>query len=208
MTKNLTRLAVVGFALLTLILLLAIQAGAYPEPGLVPRSWELDFTFKDPRRIAVKGVDGRTQWYWYVIYKVVNNTSEERLFVPEFTLATDHGNILVAGEKVKAGLFDVVKAKERNALLESPKTVVGKLLRGEDYAKESVAIWPAFEQDVDRFNLFVAGISGETTVIKHPRTGDEVVLRKTLMLDYTTPGTGVRPQDQPIVRKGKRWVMR
>ena len=93
MTKNLTRLAVVGFALLTLILLLAIQAGAYPEPGLVPRSWELDFTFKDPRRIAVKGVDGRTQWYWYVIYKVVNNTSEERLFVPEFTLATDHDSV-------------------------------------------------------------------------------------------------------------------
>jgi len=63
-------------------------AVAAPEPDLVPRSWEFKFEFKHPRPIAVKNLQGEYEWYWYMTYDVVNNTGQERLFIPELTIAT------------------------------------------------------------------------------------------------------------------------
>ena len=56
--------------------------------------------------------------------------------------------------------------------------------------------------------VFLAGFSGETAVVQDPDTGDEVLLRKTLMLQYATPGTDVHPQDQDILLDSEQWVMR
>jgi len=85
---------------------------------------------------------------------------------------------------------------------------VGKLLRGSDNAKESVATWPATEHDIDLISIFVAGLSGETTVVENPVTKDPVLMTRTLMLDIALPGDPPNPQSQAILPKGKRWVMR
>ena len=58
-----------------------------------------------------------------------------------------------------------------------------------------MAIWPAFDHDVDRVTVFVAGLSGETQSVKNPVTNEEVSVRKTLMIEYGFPGTGGREQD-------------
>ncbi len=202
-----TRLVVAVAVLLGLWMVRPAQA--YPEPAIVSPSWALDFTFDTPRPIAFTDVDGSTRWYWYMTYKVVNNTDEDRLLVPEITIATDTGQILPANHGVPATVFNQIKQQEGNPLLESPMEVVGEILQGEDYAKESVAIWPAFVDDVDQVTVFVAGLSGENTTIQDPATGEPVLLRRTTMLIFDTPGNHpVNPQKQPIELVEQTDVMR
>ena len=185
-----------------------LSALAFPEPDIVSKSWQLDVTYQHPRVIAIKGIDGRTHWYWYLTYKVVNHTGQERFFMPEVTIATDRGDIITAGVNVPASVFTAIREKLDNPLLENPIDVVDKILQGPDMARESVAIWPAFDHDVDRMDVFFTGLSGETKVVTHPLTGEPIPLRKTLMLQYDTPGTGTHPQDQALLLRDETWIMR
>ena len=50
---------------------------AAPEPSLVTKSWEFKFTYDTPRAIAVRNLQGEFEWYWFMTYKVVNDTGQE-----------------------------------------------------------------------------------------------------------------------------------
>jgi hypothetical protein len=272
------------------------ESWAAPEPSIVPRNWQLDFTFGKPKPIAVPDVGGEVRWYWYMTYKVTNNTGDDRLFIPDFTIATDEGEMHTAGKGIPARTFDLIKEREKNPLLLSPIDIVGKLLQGEDYARESVAIWPHFRKEPSSISIFAAGLSGETQrvifgrtlrieekqagrvvfdgqysseedirdvpanarqkmtridmsieglereananpnqegvtvtvkivttpeswtityedrdhriTITQKRPGEEFVLRKTLMIQYDTPGQNVHPQQQPFIPTEEQWILR
>jgi len=195
---------------LALLGAVAYQTIAYPTPAIVSEAWELDFEYQAPRLIAVPDIHGETRWYWFMTYMVENQTGAPRLFVPEVTIATDAGHILTAGKDVPPSVFRAVKERVDNPLLRDPVQVVGKLLEGEDQARESVAIWPWDpDADVDQMRIFVGGLSGENQVIPHPLNPDEqVVTTKQKMITYRVPGTNVHPQDQDILPRGEDWVMR
>jgi hypothetical protein len=183
------------------------RVDAYPQPSAAARSWEFDFTHSKPQPISVRTPDG-VRWFWYMTYKVVNNSGQERVFVPEITIATDQGDIVETGKGVPTTVFPEVKRQANIQLLESPVQVAGRLLQGEDNARESVAIWPAFKHDVDELKIFVTGLSGETQVIHNPVNNEPVSVRKTLMITYTLPGTGGSPQNQPVLGGDETWIMR
>ena len=192
-------------------MLLAVEgpgAYAYPEPDIVSPSWSLEFTFENPAPIVVRDARGQLTWYWYMTYQVVNRTGEDRMFIPECTIAEDDGRIITAGQGVPPGVFTQIKAQLGNPLLESPIEVVGKILQGIDYAKQSVAIWPCPLNDVDEFSVFIAGLSGETATIQNPITDEDVLMRRSVMLQFSTPGNNTRPQVQPVVLSDRRDVMR
>lgn len=207
-------LAVLIIGALAMTMVMPAPAAAAPKPELVQRSWQFDFKADIPRAIAVKNLRGQYEWFWYVTYKVENNTDRERLFIPEIVISTDKGNVVSAGRGVPTRVFTAIKAQVGNRLLESPIDVVGRLLRGEDHAKESVAVWPAFKHNVDTVNIFVGGISGETKVVVTPDPADpsktkEFVLQKTLQHDFDFPGAPLSPQDQEVTQKKKpTWIMR
>jgi len=206
--RRLTAYAFVACLCLGVFAALAPQAQAYPEPAIVSPSWSLDIQVQNPEAISIEDVDGSIRWFWYISYTVVNPTDQDLLFIPEITVANDRGSILNAGEDVPPTVFQAIKKHLGNPLLLSPVEVVGKLLQGEDFAREGVAIWPASEGDVDAFSVFIAGLNGETQNIANPLTGESVLVRRTLMLDYKSPGNFTNPQDQPIVEAGRREVMR
>lgn len=185
-------------------------AQAYLEPSIVPTSWDLNFTSDKPRAIAVEDISGETRWYWYITYKVTNHTGEERLFVPEVQIATDQGDLIRAGQNVPSSVFFAIKEKLGNKLLESPNQVVGKLLQGEDFARESVVIWPAFKHDIDQLSVFVTGLSGESGMVKNPLTHEDVIVRKTRMLTYRFPGDDLStpPRQQAVLDVDSEWIMR
>ena len=191
----------------------SLSAQAAPEPALVSKSWEFKFTFDTPRAIAVRNLQGENEWFWYMSYKVVNNSGQERLFIPEITIASDQGDILPAGKNVRTAVFDAIKKRSGNRLLESPTDIVGQILQGDDHAKEGVAIWPATKHNIDRISIFVAGLSGETAVVKAPDPTDtsktiDTLVAKTLMIDFDLPGFPVSPQDQNVAYKAQKWIMR
>jgi hypothetical protein len=184
------------------------RAQAYPEPSLLQRDWQFDFKYDTPKPIAVRDLNGVVRWYWYMSYKVVNDTGAERLFIPEITVATEEGDIIRAGRGVPAVVFARIRDREGGRLLESPSSVVGRILRGQDNARESVAVWPAFNHDVTNVSIFVGGLSGEARDLRHPVTGETVLVNKTFMIDFDFPGNPTSPQYQRVAPKGDRWIMR
>jgi hypothetical protein len=192
----------------TLVLAAGLVAQAYPEPSVVPRSWAFEFDYRDPQLVAVEDIDGRTRWYWYMAYKVVNETGQERLLIPEFAIATDEGHVVLANRGVSSRVFKAIREREGNPLMVSPVKAIGQLLLGEDHARESVAIWPVFDQDIDRMDIFVSGINGETARFTAPGASEPTVLRKTLMLRYHLPGNPERIQHSIIKPHDPTWVMR
>ncbi len=179
-----------------------------PEPSLVPRSWDLEITAQPLRSILVRQPSGSFDAYWYMAYKLVNNTGQERQFVPEFTMATDAGDVIEAGRGVPPTVFDAIKAKLGNPLLESPNEVIGRILQGSDFARESVAIWKHPGHDIDQARVFASGLSGETIRIANPLTQDTVVLRKTWMQTFDLPGTTDSIDKATVIPGPIRWVMR
>ena len=206
--RRLTAFSIVACLCLGVFMALPPRATAYPEPAIVSSSWSLDITVSVPEAISIEDVDGSIRWFWYISYQVVNPTDQDLLFIPEITVANDLGQIITAGENVPPTVFPAIKERLGNPLLLSPVQVVGKLLQGEDFAREGVAVWPAAEGDVDSFSVFFAGLNGETQTIANPVTEESVLVRRTLMLDYKSPGNFTRPQDQPIIEAGRREVMR
>ncbi len=185
------------------------SASAYPQPAGVPRAWQFDFTWRAPEPIAHTDLAGQTHWYWYLSYKLVNRTGRERIFIPEITVATDAGDIVAVGRGVPPQVFDAVRQRLGNELLEPPDQMIGRtVLQGEDHAGESVAIWRDFGHDVARLTVFIEGLSGETTRIAHPVTGEPVLMRKTLMLNYDLPGQPPSPRQQQVIEAGREWIMR
>ena len=190
----------------------AVFAGvsrAAPEPELVSSSWHLDFEHDKPQAIAVKNLEGETRWYWYMTYEVTNETGQTQLFVPEVTVADDTGRIMQAGDGVPSRVYREIRDKLRSVSLQSPVQILGELLEGEDHSKKGVVVWPAdLDRDIDEYRIFFAGLSGETAIIEHPRTGEAVRLRRTLMLRFALPGDNEHPERQTIERIEQREVMR
>jgi hypothetical protein len=195
-------------AALACLLGAAAPAYAYPQPSLVERSWELAFSSQTPELVGVKNVEGETQWYWYLKYTVTNQSERQRLFLPEFVIATDTGRIVRANENIPAQVFSKIEEREENPLLQSPVQAIGRILRGPDHAVESVAIWRAHREDPDEMQIFVSGLSGEITRMRLPGTKRSVFLRKTLMLTYRLRGNPSRIQDRVPQAHGRAWVMR
>lgn len=170
-----------------------------PEPSVVSEDWKFEFDYDKPRVIRVPNESGGYDWYWYITYTVTNNNDEDLLYLPTFTVATDKGHILAANSAISPLAFPAIQRALKNPLLESPAGIVGNLRQGSDYAKQGVIIWPDLGVDVDTFDVFVAGTSGETKTIKHPITGEEIYLRRTLKLSYDAPGNPPTPKDQAEV---------
>jgi hypothetical protein len=186
----------------------AATTHAFPEPNLAYRGWELQFDHSKPRAIEIKDATGAIKSYWYMTYKVTNMTKSERLFIPEITIATDAGDVFPANKDIAPSVFQAIKDETGNHLLMGPIRVVGKLLLGEDEARESVAIWPAFDHQVGEVDVFFSGISGEVQIYKDPVSGDSVNVKKSLMITYRLPGSGVRPTQQMVIPVHERWIMR
>ena len=214
------------------ILLAALAVGLpadakVPDPSEVRVAWQLEITVHGrPEAIRVKapgGTEYRT--FWFLRYTATNRSGQDQMFVPHFTLYTEAGQVLKAGQGVPPGVFEAIKKLYPHALLTDPIDVPGKLLQGEDNARSSVAIWRDLPEGTGGFEVFVEGFSGETASVTLPApvemteldpwTGEtvtvrrrELVLAKTLQLSYELLGSG-EPGRAPNVRAaGRKWIMR
>ncbi len=257
--RNVRQHGWIGLTLLSLALVLGwVQFGtAAPKPNIIPGGWQLDFKYDKMKVIGVREfMDNETKYYWYLPYKVTNRTGQDRTFVPNIRLLTDGGdNVLANNRDIPPTVFTQIKQKLKNPLLQRPSKMIGKLLQGEDNARESVAIWAVPEHDVDMLRVFVGGLSGEThrmykitepgdtplisgtfvpekvLVEANTRitelnnraknaggTGDEnkpaqaekqdVLMRKTFMLEFHSPGDQKHVRLKPFVIRKHEWVIR
>lgn len=205
------RALALAFLVAILALMSAPQASlAAPEPSPVASRWQLDLR-PGPLRIAtVIDEIGLPRTYYYLTYDVVNNTGKDIFFAPSFELASEDGEIRSAGKGVPSVVTNELLARLRNPFLldQISMATAGELLQGEENGRSGLVIWPADGLKVDEIKVFATGFSGETRKITKPDTGEEVTLRKTLMLVHATPGEITGKGDLPLARISQRWILR
>jgi hypothetical protein len=213
------------------VMLLALWTAAqtsradFPTPSPYPVSWQLDFEWSTPERIVVE-VPGQTnpQPFWYMTYRVTNNTDTEQTFLPHFELLTEDGNVHRSDRNIPLVVFEAIKKREKNPYLELPGKVAGTIRVGEDQAIDSVAIWPEPSPEMGRFSIFVSNLSGESVIMKKTDDGykpvksgeelvgvdqkDLLVLRKVLQLNFLIRGDEVFPGEDEVNENPSQWVMR
>jgi len=195
--------------------------GVTPQPALAPASWELRFRFHDPARVSVVLPDqAEPVVYWYVLYSIENPTDREVDFYPRFEIVTDTLKVVPAEVGVSPYAFKAVFDRARNPLLIPPEQVTGKILRGEDQIRHSVALFRDFDPKAKSFTVYVGGLSGEIIRWRNPAFDESqpengtnpryFLLRKTLAVPYQLAGSEAsRPKAVPRrIPEKQSWVMR
>ena len=212
------------------------SAADFPEPSLYPVSWQFDFEHSKPKRVVV-GTDKGPTAFWYMTYRVTNNSDQEQLFLPVFEMVTKDGKVVRSDLDVPLRVFETIKGREGNQFLERRAKIIGPLLVGEDQAKDGVAVWREPDTEMGEFTVFITGLSGEYVNLDEagkpvtpeqladsirkgqpvklmtapdPKTKEEepVALRKTLQINYVIYGDEISPEQDEVVEKGEKWVMR
>jgi hypothetical protein len=121
------------------------------------------------------------------------------------------------GKLGRDGIYPAVveEVKKRYGLKELKNSVemVGSLKAGEDEAQDGVFVFPEMEPKMDKFTIFVTGLSGEFIVRQIPAAKEgeqprEAVLRKTLQLVFDFPGDTVDIQADKVYLAGEKWIWR
>ncbi|MFQ5415308.1 MAG: hypothetical protein ACE5E6_12700 [Phycisphaerae bacterium] len=201
--------------------LVGAAADAAPEAGLSANTWQLDFAFRDPQRFSIRlPGDAADTTYWYMLYVVTNNTGRDVMFYPSFRIVTDRLQVVEAGANIHPRVYDAIAARHKkdHPFFAPPSKVTGLLLQGEDNARTSAAVFRAFDDNVDAFRVFAAGLSGDVTRVANPgfdpaRPESDAnprffVLRRTLALSYQLPGDAETRSRVAPVRRSRAWVMR
>lgn len=182
-----------------------------PQPAPVPKRWQLDLEM-GPFRMATVDVGGVPRAYYYLTYRVVNNTGRDQLLAPAWDLASEDSAVQRSGRDVPAEVTREIINRLGNPFIQDQIAIIGPLLQGVENAKYGVVIWPVREMNVDYIQVFAAGFSGETATIKtpDPETGatKSILLRKTLMTRYHSPGELDPNSIDPLPPEDRRWVMR
>ena len=226
--------AAVAVLLAAMIVRPVAAAPDYPVPSTYLISWQLDFRHGKPTRIAVDlPGDPVPKAYWYLTYTVTNNGDKEQRFYPQMDLVTADGKVHPADQHIPKRVYDEIKLAERNPRLESFLTIDGPVRIGPAEARDGVAVWPETQLRMDHFQVYVAGLSGESVTLKKADDGkmvkatpDDIVksdqamiadpkapsllttLRKTLQLNYFIRGDDVYPGEDPVDVDPEEWIMR
>lgn len=227
-----TRCGLLLPALVALAIFLTIPAASwaekFPEPALVPMSWELQFEHKMPKRIVVE-IPGerRPLAYWYMTYVVTNPTKDAVNYLPQMDMLTDEGKVIRSDRAIPKQVYDAIRKSEGNKLMETASQIEGPLQPGVDNSRDGVAVWPEPAYEMGTFAIFVGGLSGEYITLKRISDGwktvdpanagkelegvaekDRMVVRKTLHLVFQVPGDAIKPGVDPVLKKSEKWVMR
>ncbi|MGP1271744.1 MAG: hypothetical protein ACTS22_00255 [Phycisphaerales bacterium] len=198
---------------LVLVSALAVGLGVRPpEPDPIPQRWQLDIEVGPMRLAKVEVPERGVLPFFYMTYRVTNNSGEDLQFAPSFELGNEDGDLVRAGvdvpREVREHLLDLLD----NPLLEDQIEIIGTLLQGRENAKDGLVIWPAVDLDADELNMYASGFSGETQIVPFtdPETGEQIELtfRKTYMVRYSTPGSLVGRGSRPLQVVAERWIMR
>lgn len=196
----------VGVAALGLIAV-APMAALAPEPDPVPKRWELQVETSDLRIITID-VAGGPKKFFYMTFKVTNNSGQDQLFAPSFQLSDGDGNVVRSGREVPAAVTQKLLTEAQNPFIQDQIGVIGELQQGAENAKDGLVIWPAGSLNPSKLTVYAAGFSGETKTVASPDGKDKFILRKTLRMEFHAPGdlSGVAAQSFEVTERG--WIMR
>jgi hypothetical protein len=188
-------------------IVLTPSAIAAPEPSPIPKRWQLEI---QAGQLMTTVVDDRA--YFFLTYRVTNNSPQDLLFAPAFELSTDEGTLLRSGRDVSVGVTREIMNRLADPLIEDQISIVGTLLRGPENSRWGVVIWPMPQRHLNEVAVYCAGFSGETAPVEvpNPKTGqkEKKLLRKSWMMRYRMPGDLEPGNGAAFDPVENRWIMR
>ena len=192
-----------------------------PKTDLVTSSWQLDLEFHDPQRITlVLPGDDQATTFWYLLYRVTNNTRREVQFYPSFRLLTDTLMVVEGGDMISPTVYDAIALRhgKEYPFFVPPWKVTGPLLQGRENARTSAVVFRQFDREASAFTIYISGLSGEVRRVRNPgfltneaeseQNPRVFLFRRTLAIRYDLPGDpGTQALAVPI-RRSREWVMR
>ncbi len=181
---------------------------AAPEPSPIPKRWQLEIA---PSALMTAVVGDKS--YFFMTYRVTNNSSQDLLFAPSFELSTDDGTLIRSGRDVPLEATREIISRLADPMLEDQISIVGTLLRGPENAKVGVVIWPIPQQHLSEVSVFCAGFSGETATVEVPSAtkpgqNEKKLLRKSHWLRFRMPGQIKPGTGESFTPDEARWIMR
>jgi hypothetical protein len=191
----------------------SVQGQAQDTPvvgkGRPEEKWTVDYK-PGPFRMY-RSADGTL--YWYATFTLTNRTGKDRRLAPRWELLDEQGRISAAGQGVDSDVTRAILKLLNDPSLEEVSSIMGEIGQGEEAAKTGVVVFPAGPES-RRLSLMVSGLSTERSSIRDPKTGQPVLLRKTLRIDYRVPGErGTVQGDLPLAdaetgQANPGWIMR
>lgn len=193
-----------------------------------PDVFTLHFRYKAPRIITLDALDSTgkrvKKVVWYMWYQVYNMSGEPQTFLPEFELVTKDLNtshldqpepfLVEQLEKIenptgheRLRLFTNIGISKRPIPPSRPDAI--------PITVTGVAIWTDMAEKAPRtnkFSVYVVGLSNGLAVEETP-TGERLIKRKTLQINFLRPTDDNRPQVTDIVPDdangpAERWIYR
>jgi len=193
-----------------------------------PDIFTLHFRYKTPRIVELDALDSTgkrvKKHVWYMWYQVYNMSGEPQTFLPEFELVTKDLNTshldqpepflvqqLEAIENPtkheRLQLFSTINISKRPIPPSKPDAI--------PFTVTGVATWTDMAEKApktNKFSVYVTGLSNGLAVEETP-TGERLIKRKTLQINFLRPTDDKRPQSGDIVpddRNGpaERWIYR
>ena len=198
--------AVMGAAALA-----AIETEYVPLDQIKGEAWDFQFEFRLPQRVTVVDKKGNEHAYWCLLYTVTNPDKVAHDFVPQAVLFTDSGKL--AADGLYPAVVETVKRRYRLKELKNSVQMMGPLKAGQDEAQDGVFVFPEVDPRMDAFKVFVTGLSGQFTVRTIPAAKEgqepkEIVLRKTMELDFSFPGDEIDLDEDKVYLAKQKWIWR
>lgn len=204
--------------ILFIVAVTACTALGYPQPSLAARPgiWTLQTEILQPQQITVNIPGKGNERFWYTILTVTNTSDQDVRFFPKCQLMTDTFKITLAGEGITSFVFDQLKIRYQGQypFLESLDRFDHRVLEGSDNTRDIAIIWQDFDPQAKNIKLFIAGLSNEIARVQHPAKIDdagepeEILLQKTLEIEYSIGGDPARRAEASLSYKSKQWIMR
>lgn len=190
------------------ILAVGVMAGLAPEPEAVARRWELQVDVGDMRMVSMDVPSIGPRKYFYMTYRVTNNSGQDVLFAPAFDLGNGEGQVTRSGRDVPQSVVASILSSTQNIFAQDQISIIGELRQGTENAKDGVVIWPVEDLNPNDITVYAAGFSGETKTVTGPSGKDSFVLRKTYRVDYNAPGDLTGANTLIIQVRDRAWIMR
>lgn len=197
-----------------------------------PETWTLHFRYKPPRIVTVDALDSTgkpvKKSIWYMWYQVYNLSGEPQTFLPEFELVTKDLNTTHLDEpqpyiveqlnKIENPTADAqldARLRLNTSIGISKRPIPPTLPDSIPKVVTGVAVWTDMAEKAPRTNKFSVYITGLSNglAVEETMTGEKLIKRKTLQINFVRPTDDKRPQVSDIVPDdvngpAERWIYR
>lgn len=193
-----------------------------------PETWTLHFRYKPPRIVSLDALDRSGKpakmGVWYLWYQVYNLSGEPQTFLPEFELVTKDLNtqhldepqpyIVEQLEKIENPTGHE-RLKLHSSIGISKRPIPPSKPDAIPIVVTGVAVWTEMSEKApktNKFSIYVTGLSNGLAV-EETQTGERLIKRKTLQINFLRPTDDNRPQITDIVPDdangpAERWIYR